>query len=194
VPGEDLPKVYNRLIDPQDAKDEDVLVVGGGDSALETAIAVADYAKSVALSYRKSSFSRPKELNEIKLNKLVEEGKVKLLLETNVKEIKENSVVLLDKENKEIELVNSMVFTMIGKELPTDFFKRSGIKMEGELSLTAKLQFVLLLLFAGVLYFGKSSADFYESFFGKVDSWGKVFTSILSGSPKSSSHLCFPRV
>jgi ferredoxin len=70
---------------------------------------------------------------------------------------------------------------MIGKELPTDFFKRSGIKMEGELSLTAKLQFVLLLLFAGVLYFGKSSADFYESFFGKVDSWGKVFTSILSG-------------
>lgn len=181
VPGEDLPKVFNRLIDPEEAKDEDVLVVGGGDSALETAIAVADCAKSVALSYRKSSFSRPKEQNEVKLNKLVEEGKIKLLLETNIKEIKENSVVLLDKESKEIELDNSMVFTMIGKELPTDFFKRSGIKMEGEFSLTAKLQFALLLLFAGMLYFGKSSADFYESFFGKVDSWGKVFTSIFSG-------------
>lgn len=181
VPGEDLPKVFNRLIDPEEAKDEDVLVVGGGDSALETAIAVADCAKSVALSYRKSSFSRPKEQNEVKLNKLVEEGKIKLLLETNVKKIKENSVVLLDKESKEIELDNSMVFTMIGKELPIDFFRRSDIKIEGELSLVAKLQFALLLLFAGVLYFGKSSADFYESFFGKVDSWGKVFTSILSG-------------
>ncbi|HET55899.1 MAG TPA: 4Fe-4S binding protein, partial [Ignavibacteria bacterium] len=181
IPGEDLPKVFNRLIDPEEAKDEDVLVVGGGDSALETAIAVAECAKSVALSYRKSSFSRPKEQNEVKLNKLVEEGKIKLLFETNIKEIKESSVVLLDKENKEIELDNSMVFSMIGKELPTDFFKRSNIKMEGELSLTAKLQFALLLLFAGMLYFGKSSADFYESFFGKVDSWGKVFTSICSG-------------
>lgn len=181
IPGEDLPKVFNRLIDPEEAKDEDVLVVGGGDSALETAIAVAECAKSVALSYRKSSFSRPKEQNEVKLNKLVEEGKIKLLFETNIKEIKESSVVLLDKENKEIELDNSMVFSMIGKELPTDFFRRSGIKIEGELSLVAKLQFALLLLFAGVLYFGKSSADFYESFFGKVDSWGKVFTSVFSG-------------
>ena len=47
-----LPKVYNRLFDPADAKDQDVLVVGGGDSAIETAIAVSDYAKSVTLSYR----------------------------------------------------------------------------------------------------------------------------------------------
>lgn len=180
VPGEELPKVYNRLIDPNDAKNEDVLVVGGGDSALETAIAVSHCAKSVTISYRKPSFARPKEQNERKLNELVQTGKINLLLETNVKEIKENSVVLLDKEKKEIEIPNSMVFTMIGKELPTDFFKRSNIKMEGELSLTAKLQFALLILFAGVLYFGKSSADYFEKFFGKLDSWSSVFSNLFS--------------
>ncbi|AFH49682.1 Thioredoxin reductase [Ignavibacterium album JCM 16511] len=180
VPGEDLPKVYNRLIDPNDAKGEDVLVVGGGDSALETAIAVSHCAKSVTVSYRKPAFARPKQQNEQKLKELVEQGKIKLLLETNVKEVKENSVVLLDKNKKEIEIPNSMVFTMIGKELPIQFFKRSNIKMEGELSLTSKLQFALLLLFAGVLYFGKSSEDYYEKFFGKLDSWGAVFGSLFT--------------
>ncbi len=180
VAGEDLPKVYNRLFDPNDAKNENVLVVGGGDSAIETAIAVSHCANSVTLSYRKPSFARPKQQNEQILKELVKQGKVKLLLETNVKEIKENSVILSDKNKKEIEVENSMIYTMIGKELPTDFFKRSNIKMEGELSLTAKLQFVLLILFSSVLYFGKSSADFYTHFFGKVNSWGDVFTNSFS--------------
>lgn len=181
VKGEELPKVYNRLIDPLDAKDEDVLVVGGGDSAIETAIAVADCAKAVTLSYRKSSFSRPKEQNLERLNNLRDKGKIKVYLESNVKEILEDSTILTVSNGEEIEIKNSMVFTMIGKELPTDFFKRSNIKMEGELSLTSKLQFVLLLLFAGVLYFGKSSADFYKSFFGKVESWSDVITSLFKG-------------
>jgi NosR/NirI family transcriptional regulator, nitrous oxide reductase regulator len=180
VPGEDLPKVYNRIIDPDDAKDENVLVVGGGDSALETAIAVSHCAKSVTLTYRKPSFARPKQQNEQKLKELVQRGKIKLLLETNVKEVKENSVVLLDKDKKEIEIENSMVFTMIGKELPTYFFKRSNIKMEGEWSLNAKLQFALLILFSSVLYFGKSSQEFYTHFFGKVNSWGEVFANSFS--------------
>lgn len=180
VPGEELPKVYNRLIDPNDAKGEDVLVVGGGDSALETAIAVADCANSVTLSYRKPSFARPKQQNEHRLKQLVENGKIKLLLETNIKEIKEKSVLILDKDKKEIEIENSMIFTMIGKELPTQFFKRSNIKMEGEWSITLKLQFALLISFAGVLYFGKSSADYYEKFFGKQDSWSSVFSNLFS--------------
>lgn len=181
VPGENLPKVFNRLFDPADAQDHNVLVVGGGDTALETAIATAEYAKSVIISYRKESFSRPKEGNVEKLKELESSGKVKFLMETNVKEIKENSVVLINKNHKEIEIENSMVFTMIGKELPVDFFKRSNIKMEGELSLTSKLQFVLLILVSGIIYFGKSSADFYKHFFGKVESWGDVFGQLFSG-------------
>ena len=186
VPGEDLPKVFNRLIDPEEATGQDVLVVGGGDTALETAIAVAEYAKSTTLSYRKPAFSRPKENNINKLNKLVAAGKLKLMMESEVKEVKEDSVILADNKecadcgSKDVVLDNSMIFTMIGKELPLDFFKRSKVKMGGELSLTAKLQFVLLILFAGVLYFGKSSAELFEHFLGKVNSWSDVFSNLFS--------------
>ncbi len=181
IPGESLPKVYNRLFDPADAKDHDVLVVGGGDSALETAIATADYARSVTISYRKENFARPKEGNVDRLNSLVESGSVKKIMGSNVKEIKENSVLLEDSEKQAVEIENSIVFTMIGKELPVQFFKRSGIKMEGELSLTLKLQFLLLILISGVIYFGKSSTDFYKHFFGRVEGWGDLLGSLFSG-------------
>jgi thioredoxin reductase/ferredoxin len=181
VPGENLPKVFNRLFDPADASQHDVLIVGGGDSALETAIATAEYANTVTLSYRKSSFARPKERNVEKINQLVNQGKLNLLMGTKVKEIKENSVLIIDKEGKESELGNTMTFTMIGRELSIDFFKRSRIKIEGEFSLNAKLQFLLLVLVAGVIYFGKSSAHFYKDMFGKAVSFtdvvGHLFTA-----------------
>ncbi len=180
VPGEDLPKVFNRLFDPADAEGEDVLVVGGGDSALETAIATAEHANSVIISYRKPEFSRPKEGNIEKLNQLVSSGKIKLMLESNVNEIKKDSVVLIDKDNTEVEIENSMVLTMIGRELPTEFFKRSNIKIEGEWSVNSKLQFALLILVSGVIYFGKSSTDFYKSLFGKVESFGEIFNAIVT--------------
>ena len=180
VPGENLPKVYNRLFDPADASGHDVLIIGGGDSALETAIATAEFANSITISYRKPSFARPKEGNVDKLNQLVEQGNLKILMETNVKEIKENSVLITDKDGNESELENTMIFTMIGRELPIDFFKRSKIKLEGELTLTAKLQFLLLILISGIIYFGKSSADFYKEMFGKVESFPDVFGYILT--------------
>ncbi len=180
VPGENFPKVFNRLFDPSDAKEHDVLVIGGGDSALETAIATSEYANSVTLSYRKSSFSRPKEGNAENLMQLVSSGKITLLMESEVNEIKENSVVLIDKDKRKVELNNSMVFTMIGRELPVEFFKRSNIKMEGELSLTGKLQFLLLILVAGIIYFGKSSALFYKDMFGKVESFSDAVEYVFT--------------
>ncbi len=180
VPGENLPKVFNRLFDPADTKGEDVLIVGGGDTAIETAIAVSQYANSVTISYRKASFSRPKEGNLNSLNKLVAEGKISLKMETKVKEITKHTVILTDKNNEEIHLDNSMVFTMIGRELPLEFFRKSKIKMEGELSTISKLQFALLLLFGGVLYFGKSSADLYEYLFGKSNSFSDMFANIFT--------------
>ncbi len=182
VPGENLPKVYNRLFDPSEFKNQEILVVGGGDSALETAISVAEYAKIVTLSYRKPSFSRPKEGNLADLNKLISKGKINLLMSSDIKEIKENSVIIVKENGEEVEFGNSAVFTMIGKELPIDFFKRSKIKMEGELSFTNKLQFIMLILFASVLYFGKSSTDLYKEVFGKIDSFGDVFQHIGSSN------------
>src|SRR5205823_9679804 len=71
VPGEDLDKVYNRLHDPKDFAGQNVLVVGGGDSALETAIALAKCGCDVTISYRKAEFSRPKPDNVERLNRLM---------------------------------------------------------------------------------------------------------------------------
>lgn len=184
VPGENLEKVFNRLIDPQDAKDHNVLVVGGGDSALETAVAVAEYAKSVTLSYRKPYFARPKEGNVEKLNQLKDQGKIKLLLESNVKEIKPDKVTLLDKDKKEITLDNSMIFVLIGKQLPLDFFKKINVKIEGTLSAIEKWMFFLLLMFSGVIYFGKSSVQAILSQGGEAASapvsWGDVFSALVN--------------
>ena len=181
VPGEELPKVYNRLFDPADAEDKKVLIVGGGDSALETAILTSEFANSVTISYRKPNFARAKEGNIDNLNQLVSSGKVKLRMETNVKEIKKDSVILENSEKEIVEFNNDIVFTMIGRELPTEFFKKSNIKMEGELSLTAKLQFLLLILVSGVIYFGKSSADLYNYTLGeKVNSFSEFIGNLFS--------------
>lgn len=181
VPGENLPKVFNRLFDPADTKGHDVLVVGGGDSALETAIAAAEYANSVVISYRKSNFSRPNERNISKLEELAAAGKIKKLTGTAVKEITNDSVILIDSDGREISIKNSLVYVLIGKELPVEFFKRSGIKLEGEWDVQSKLQFALLLLFSGLLYFGKSSASFLNKFADlKVNSFGDLITAFFS--------------
>ena len=109
------------------------------------------------------------------------EGKVKLLMETNVKEIKENSVILENSEKEKVEINNDIVFTMIGRELPVEFFKKSNIKMEGELSLISKLQFLLLILVSGVIYFGKSSTNVYKYTLGeKVNSVGDFLSQLFS--------------
>lgn len=181
VPGEEKEKVFNRMFDPADTKNQDVLVVGGGDSALETAIAAAGFAKSVTLSYRKKEFSRPKEGNFEKLTKLQNEGKINVELNSEILQINDNSVLLKTSQGEK-KIPNLIVYTMIGRELPLDFLKRSGIRMEGELSFFSKLQFILLILISGVLYFGKSSADLYTKFTGiKTDSLSDLFSSAFSG-------------
>ncbi len=174
-------KVFNRLFDPADTTGLDVLVVGGGDSAIETAIAVSEFAESVTISYRKKSFSRPKDANLQKIKDLESSGKVKVLFESSIKEIQNDKVLILQAGGSELELKNDMVFSLIGKELPLDFFKRSGIRMEGELTKTSKLQFLLLILISGVIYFGKNSVEFIEQVSGgSVLSYGEIFNNILT--------------
>jgi NosR/NirI family transcriptional regulator, nitrous oxide reductase regulator len=159
VPGEESVKVFNRMIDPMDTRGHHVLVVGGGDTALETAIAVAEFADSVTLSYRKASFARTGEENIQQLNRLAEAGKIKLLMESNVKEIRPDSVVLSDKNNKEFTIDNSMVYVHIGKIMPLEFFRRINVKIEGVMTFIEKWMFFCLLMFSGVVYFGKSSVQ-----------------------------------
>ena len=76
IPGEDLNKVSNRLHDPKAFKDQDIMVVGGGDSAAEAAIALAEADARVTISYRKPDFNRPKPENIARVNELSNEGKI----------------------------------------------------------------------------------------------------------------------
>lgn len=180
VKGESLPKVFNRLFDPNDHHNEEVLVVGGGDSAIETANAIAEVGNHVTISYRKAEFARPKEGNVEKLNALVAAGKLSLLMESQVQEIREKEVVLKT-TNGARTIKNDAVYAMIGRELPLDFFRRSGIKLSGELTTESKLWIALALLFSGVIYFGKS-ADLQLLTGGvKFQSYGEIVSFLFSG-------------
>jgi thioredoxin reductase len=130
VPGEEQPKVVYRLIDPEQYRQQHVLVVGGGDSALEAALAVADEpGTSVALSYRSEAFARVKEKNRKRLEEAQKSGRVQVLLKSNVKQI-ESGKVILEQDGKRIELRNDAVIVSAGGVLPTPFLKEVGILVE----------------------------------------------------------------
>jgi NosR/NirI family transcriptional regulator, nitrous oxide reductase regulator len=179
VEGEHLPKVYNRLFDPRDHHNEEVLVVGGGDSAIETANAIAEVGNHVTISYRKAEFARPKEGNVEKLTSLVNAGTISLLMESEVKEIRKREVQLKTRQGEKT-IKNDAVYAMIGRELPLDFFRRSGIRLSGELTRENKLWIAFTVLFSCVVYFGKSSDLHLLATGVRWDSHAAIATYIFS--------------
>ena len=155
VAGEELDKVSNRLHDPAKLKDKDVLVVGGGDSACETAIAIAeaqtDSKHTVTLAYRGSELSRPKAENVERILSLAKDERINLQLGTQASQITANSVTLKNK-NGETELPNQAVFAMIGREAPLEFFRRSGLAIHGEYSALKYLLLISFFVFITVVY------------------------------------------
>jgi putative YpdA family bacillithiol system oxidoreductase len=130
VPGEELPKVVYRLIDPEQYRGQKVLVVGGGDSALEAALSIADEPGSeVTISYRSEAFSRAKPRNRDKTQAAIDSGKITVFMKSNVKSIDEGSV-LLDREGEQIQIPNDTVIINAGGILPTPFLKNVGIEVE----------------------------------------------------------------
>ena len=162
VPGEHLDKVYNRLYDPKDYAGQQALVVGGGDSALETAIALAQAGAHVTLSYRRKEFSRPKSENTARIDRLVNDGSLRLRLGTRVKEIRPEEVVLAD--GREETIPNDVVFTMLGREAPLEFFRRSGIRIAGEMRRAHWAALSLFVLFCVWLYNWKSGGSMSQLF------------------------------
>jgi NosR/NirI family transcriptional regulator, nitrous oxide reductase regulator len=155
VPGEGLDKVSNRLIDAKGFEGKQVLVVGGGDSALEAAISLAEAGANVDLSYRKKDFSRPKAGNLEKLQAFSQQGKIRLHLGTNVQDIAKNEVTLCGESGCDEIVPNDQVFILIGREAPLDFFRRSGIHISGERTPMFWTTMVTSLLFFFWLYHWK---------------------------------------
>jgi thioredoxin reductase (NADPH) len=129
VPGEEMSKVVYRLIDPEQYAGRQVLVVGGGDSALEAAASIAECGGGVVLSYRGAEFDRAKARNRERVQQAVQDGQLLLLMKSNVKHIEPRSVVL-EHAGEMIQVENDAVIVSAGGVLPSEFLKRVGIAVE----------------------------------------------------------------
>ena len=130
VPGEESPKVVYRLIDPAQYDGQAVLVVGGGDSALEAALAVAGQpGTEVTLSYRSEAFSRVKQKNRLAIEEAQQAKRVRVELESNVVAIEPDRVMLKTKAGT-IELPNQAVIVCAGGQLPTPLLQKIGIRFD----------------------------------------------------------------
>lgn len=130
VPGEELPKVVYRLIDPEQYRNRKVLVVGGGDSALEAALSIADEpGTEVTLSYRSGAFSRAKQKNRERIQQAEDKGRIRVLFNSNVKQITADAVTI-QQDDESITLANDAVIVSAGGILPTAFLKETGIEVE----------------------------------------------------------------
>ena len=130
VPGEELAKVTYNLIDAEQYEGCNVLVVGGGDSALEAAIQLANSTDAqVTISYRSESFGRARDANKKKIADLIEKKRVQALMSSVVDKITEDEVVLTAAEAP-VVLANDYVIASIGGELPLEFLSKAGISLK----------------------------------------------------------------
>ncbi len=135
VPGEELPKVAYSLVDARSYEGRRILVVGGGDSAVEAALGLAAQpGNTVTLSYRKASFFRIKSRNETRLNQAIEEGLIDCLLESHVREITPDRVrlELTGQAGGPTErwIDNDDVFVMIGGVPPFPLLEQCGVSFD----------------------------------------------------------------
>jgi thioredoxin reductase (NADPH) len=128
VPGEDTEKVAYRLLEPEEIHGKNIMVVGGGDSAIESALMLADHNK-VILSYRNDVFQRIKPKNSERINAAIVERLVDVRFSTNVELIDKEEITLSNKDGEKEKLKNDLIYIFAGGELPTQFLEKSGIQI-----------------------------------------------------------------
>ncbi len=129
IPGEATEKVAYRLLEPEDIQGKNIMVVGGGDSAVESAMLLAGQ-NNVILSYRKDTFQRIKPKNKERIEQAIQEGKLDVRFNTNLTRIEEKEVVLASTlDGSKETLKNDLVYIFAGGELPTGFLKKIGLEI-----------------------------------------------------------------
>ncbi len=129
IKGEDKPKVYYRLLEPENISGKNILVVGGGDSAVESAMLLMENNK-VTLSYRKDKFARIKIKNRDKISEAIENGRLNMIFNSNLIEIMDEEAVLKIQDDEVVKIENDLVYVFIGGELPSNFLKQAGIEIK----------------------------------------------------------------
>lgn len=130
VEGEDLTKVSYGLLEPEQFQQMDLLIVGGGDSALEAACALAEEpGNRVVVSYRREQFQRPKEDVRARYQALEDQGKIKTVYSSRVVLIAEDHCVV-EETDRRMKIKNDHVFIFAGGELPTGFLEKIGVQVE----------------------------------------------------------------
>jgi thioredoxin reductase len=127
IKGEELPKVMYRLIEADHYVNKKILVVGGGDSAVEAAMGLANQVgNKVTLSYRQDRFGRIKDRNLRRIEEFIAKGKLTVLYRSMPAEVKEGSVII-DVAGTVQEIPNDYVWVFAGGTPPNDFLKKIGI-------------------------------------------------------------------
>jgi len=130
VPGEELAKVTYQLTDTNDYTNCDVLIVGGGDSAIEAAVGLANQKTNrVSVSYRKDSFDRAMQRNQDAINAAIKEKRIDMYFGSNVLKIDDNSVLLKLKDGSEKKIANDYTFLLLGGESPNEFLNQIGVEI-----------------------------------------------------------------
>jgi thioredoxin reductase (NADPH) len=129
VLGEELPHVMYRLIEADHYVNKKILVVGGGDSAIEAAMGLAhQVGNKVTLSYRKECFTRIKDRNEKRVQECIQKGKMNVIFNSIPVEFKQGTVIL-DVNGKQEQIPNEYVWIFAGGEPPTAFLKKIGVRV-----------------------------------------------------------------
>src|SRR5262245_45133947 len=123
VPGENLPKVFSLLEDPDEWRGRSVLVVGGGDSACEAAVALADAGAKVMISYRGKGFSRAQPKNKQTIESYAGQGRIKAKLGSQVMGFEPDSVTLALADGSQKRYPNDGAFVLIGADPPVQWLE-----------------------------------------------------------------------
>ncbi len=186
VPGEDLPCVYTQLLNPGKYRDRQVVVIGGGNSAAEAALALTD-ANRVTLVHRGDALPRLAKINRDLVDQKQREGKLQLLLRARALAFRDGEVDLEVAGRRE-PLPCDVAFVLIGAEPPTRFLKRSGILFEGQLNWARAFQYLWMLALVWSIYGIKFDKWPFRGIYASLTAarvepgllYGILYTAVLS--------------
>lgn len=129
VPGEDSQKVAYRLLEPERMSGKKIVIVGGGDSAVESAMLLMEN-NEVILSYRKDKFARIKPKNKESISEAIANKSIKAIFNSNLLSINDTSITLkVDEEENARTIENDLVYIFAGGEMPTSFLQKAGVEI-----------------------------------------------------------------